>query len=566
MLSARHWHRTSRTLFVALFALAGSSALHATPRTVHALDIDRIGPAALQALRQDPRVHSFVELGDRALVEADPSYLQTQREAGRWLASRLLQPGEELQVHRRIHCEPGEDPVSPDAFGAHSRWHVTVAGATAPPMAVAKRLRGSEIIAWQAANRALPASAKADDAALAAIAAAVDAGRWRTTVAALARYNRESAAGYNAAMAMVMDQFAALGLQPRRECFESPDSRFNQDGRSCNVVAEQRGTGEDLVIVGAHLDSRNASFNDALPSPGAEDNASGCAGVLEVARVLATRRPQASILYQCYGLEERGLYGSRAHADGLDTPARVRAVLNLDMIAFDGDGRLDASIETQAPGRALLEHLAPLAARYTLLEAEFGLETCCSDHMPYLDRGIPAVLMIENDWHIYPQYHTATDTADRLSDAMARELVKLAAVGAASLAGEAPRALDAAGYWYDPTRSGQGWHFEPLPDGRIVATWYTFDAAGERLWLVATGTLQGEVARLDAFVVESGRFPGIPESPPAGSVPWGELRFRFTDCQHGTVEWTPRAATGLPAGSVSIQRLTPASAGACVAP
>jgi hypothetical protein len=547
--------------------LAFAAPVSAAPvRDVHALDIDRIGAAGLEALRRDPRVRIFVELGDRALVEADAGFVQAQRAAGRWRASRALRAGEELRVHRRIHWEPGEDATTPDAFGGQGRWHVAVVPASSPLAAAAKRLGGSETIAWQAANRPLPPAVKADDAALAAIAAAVDASRWRATVDALAQYDRESAAGYNAALALVMDRFAALGLRPRRECFQSPDGRFNQDGRSCNVVAEQRGSGEDVVVVGAHLDARNATFNDALPSPGAEDNASGCAGVLEVARVLAGRRPQASLLYQCYGLEERGLFGSRAHADGLAAPARVRGVLNLDMIAFDVDGRLDASIETQPAGRALLDHLAPLAARYTLLEPEFGLQTCCSDHIPYLQRGIPAVLMIENDWHLYPQYHTSEDTAERLSDAMARELVKLAAVGAASLAGQAPLALDAAGYWYDPARSGQGWHFEPLADGRIVATWYTFDAAGARLWLVANGTLQGEVARLDAFVVEGGRFPGVAAAAPPATAAWGELRFRFSDCRHGTVEWTPRAETGLAAGSAAIERLTPAAAGTCAAP
>jgi hypothetical protein len=555
---------TCRLVFIALLAGGGSHLLAAAPRTVHALDIDRIGPAALEAMRRDPRVHSFIELGDRALVEAEPAYLQAQREAGRWISSRVLQPGEQLQVHRRVHCEAGEDPAAPDAFGARSRWHVTVAAAAATAVA-GKTLLGSDIVAWQAANRPLPALAKTDDAALAAIAASVDAGRWRAGVEALAQYDRESAAGFNAALALVMDRFAALGLQPRRECFQSPDGRFNDDGRSCNVVAEQRGSGEDLVIVAAHLDSRNATFNDAQPSPGAEDNGSGCAGVLEVARVLSARRPQASILYQCYGLEERGLFGSRAHADSLPAPARVRGVLNLDMIGFDGDGRLDASIETQPAGRALLDVLAPLAARYTLLEPEFGLQTCCSDHMPYLGRGIPAVLLIENDWHLYPQYHTSGDTADRLSDAMARELVKLAAVGAASLAGEAPQVLDAAGYWYDPARGGQGWHYDTLPDGRIVATWYTFDASGARLWIVANGSLVEGVARLEAFTAEGGAFPTVAGAMPAHSQPWGELRFRFADCDHGRVEWTPRSETGLAAGSAQIQRLTPAARGGCAA-
>jgi hypothetical protein len=534
----------------------------AEPRWVHALDIDRLGPSRLANLRRDPRVEQFVELGDRALVQAAASFVDEQRKAGRLLGSQALRAGEELRVHRRIHCDPEREHDSrPDTFGGDGRWHVTVEPVGSMH---GKRLAApDEVVAWQAANRPAPGGAKAgDDARLAAIAASVDASQWRDVLHALSAYDRQTAAGYNAATAALMDRFAALGLTPRRDCFQSPQARYNQDGRSCNVQAVQRGSNNDWVIVTAHLDSRNATFDDTLASPGAEDNGSGCAGVVEVARVLAAYRTRASILYQCFGLEERGLFGSRAHAPTL-TPARVRAVLNMDMIAYDDDGRLDASIETRLAGRGLLEKLSPLAARYTLLEAEFGVETCCSDHVPYLDLGIPAVLLIENDRD--PSYHTVNDTAGRLSDAMAREIVKLAAVGAASIAELADPALDATGYWYDPSRSGQGWHFEALAGERFVATWYTFDAGGARLWIVANGSLVDGVATLDAFVAQGGVFPTAAAAAATQNLPWGQLRFRFTDCGHGTVEWAPRVETGLPAGSAQIQRLTPATSGACAA-
>lgn len=555
-----------RCLGACVLGLLAASAAHAAAppaRTLHALDIDRIGPEALAVLRADPGVRLFVELGDRAVVEATPGFVAGQRTAGRWRASVTLAADQELRVHRKVHCDPDERDAGVDALGALDRWHVSVAAVAEPLREGQTRLERSAVLGWQGANRVLP---KIDeDPALSGIAAAVDATRWRATVAALSSHDRQTGAGFSAALLEVMDGFSTLGLAPRRECFDSPHAHLNQGGRNCNVVAEQRGVDDDWVIVGAHLDSRNAGFDDAQRSPGAEDNASGCAGVLEVARVLRARRPQASILYQCYGLEEQGLFGSRAHAESVE-PARVRAVLNLDMIAFDGDGRLDASIETYAAHRPLLDRLAPLAARYTLLDAQFGIQTCCSDHVPYLQRGIPAVLMIENDWGQYPQYHTAHDTAGRLSDAMGRELVKLAAVGAAAIAGAADAAYDAAGYWYDPALSGQGWHFEALPGGRAAATWYTFDAAGARLWLVASGTLDpASGARLDAFVTNGGRFPGSAGAATAASAAWGELRFRFQDCAHGTVEWTPRPEIGLAPGSASVQRLTPAGSGACAA-
>jgi hypothetical protein len=207
----------------------------------------------------------------------------------------------------------------------------------------------------------------------------------------------------------------------------------------------------------------------------------------------------------------------------------------------------------------------PLVARHTRLQAEFARDTCCSDHMPYLARGIPALMLIENDWDQYPQYHTSDDTPERLSDAMAAEVVKLAVVVVAQLAGAADPVHDASGYWFDPERDGQGWQLEVQVDGGVVATWYTFDAAGERLWLVASGSIDAEGgARLDAFVADGGRFPSA--SAPvatAATQPWGEMRFRFSDCRRGRVDWTPRAETGLPAGGADIERLTHPADGVC---
>jgi hypothetical protein len=544
---------------------AAQASAHGGARTVHALDIDRLGPEALEAWRADPRVRAFVELGERALVEADADFVQERRRDGRWRASRELEVSQVLTVHPRVHCEHGVEALhEPDAFGESGRWHVAIrdrADTAVSPQE--KRVDARDVVAWQVANRrAVP---KADpDPGLVAIAAAVDASRWRADLSRLERFERQTGTGFNAALGAVAEAFAAIGLVPQRQCFEAA-ATYEANQRNCNIVAVQPGRSDEWVVLGAHLDSRNAGFDDRQPSPGAEDNASGCAGVIEAARVLAPRAPDANIAYVCFGLEEPGLFGSQAHAALLD-PAKVRAMVNLDMIAFDNDARLDAILETRPVGRALLERMQVLATQHTTLELTLSSTTaCCSDHVSYLARSIPAVLAIEQDWSVYPWYHTSDDRGHRLSDAMAREIVKLAAVTVADAAGQAPAVYEADGYWYDPLRSGQGWHFERQQDGRAVATWYTFDAQGGRLWLVGEGSVVDGAAQLVLFSADGGRFPATGSAPVAQTQRWGELRLRFDDCRRGRAEWVPDTATGLAAGSAEIVRLTLPAHGSCAA-
>jgi hypothetical protein len=299
-------------------------------------------------------------------------------------------------------------------------------------------------------------------------------------------------------------------------------------GRSFNVLGLQRGRGQGTLVVGAHLDARNQAWSDLQPSPGAEDNASGCAAVLETARVLRDYRFDADILYICYGLEERGLYGGRAHA-AAQTPSQILGVINMDMIAYEGDGRLDVSLQATAPGFGLQQRLADNAARYTALEVEVAQQTCCSDHQPYLDLGMPAVLLIENDYRVYPQYHTVNDTPDRISDAMAHEILKMAVATAAEVA-KLRNGSRYSGYWFDPAQSGHGFQIEVQDSGQVFLTWYTFAANGERLWVIASGAMNGSSAILNAHEVVGGAFPPAFDPARVQVLPWGSFELAFNAC------------------------------------
>ena len=547
-------------LAVSLLLLALSAAASAAESLPWlALDIDRIGAQRLQALKDDPRVRHWSELGNRLLVRADPAFTAEMQASGRVLGR--LDDAAALVAEPLTHCSGGEaghaeHPV--DLFGARGGgWAVRHDSGAKSATGVALQHRA--VVSWQLANRASKRAAA--DPRLLAFAAAVDGMRWKAANAALASHNRQSGPGFSAAAEWLAGEFRALGLQVELASFIA-NPQLAAGGRNRNVLALQPGSGDGLVIVGAHLDSRNGDYNDLWPAPGAEDNASGCAGVLEAARVLSAQSFDADIVYVCYGLEERGLFGSDAHARSLADPLKVRGMINMDMIAFDGDDRLDLNIEAVPHAAPLLELLATNAETYTELEPVISSSTCCSDHVSYLDRGMPAALLIQGDFSQYQHYHTSTDFPERLSATMARETVKLAVVTAAALAA-APVRTDLDGYWFDPAQSGHGFHVEAQHDGTLLATWYTFDAAGRQLWLVASGALEGGSAVLQAHRTEGGAFPPAFDPQALSTHAWGTLWIDFSDCAHASVRWEALDADAFAPGSMPLQRLSRPAAGSC---
>ncbi|MFW6162389.1 MAG: S8 family serine peptidase, partial [Planctomycetota bacterium] len=173
-----------------------------------------------------------------------------------------------------------------------------------------------------------------------------------------------------------------------------------------NVVAVQPGVArpEDIYVVGAHYDS--------VSNPGADDNASGVAGVLEAARVLSRFDFEASLAYIAFDMEETGLHGSRhyaqAHAD-----ESILGMVSLDMIAYNPEGSYHNQV-------AVYQHdqLGPIADD---LEAAFGLygrgvtvgeigTMGRSDHEPFEDEGFDAALVSERASN--PHYHDPEDSMD----------------------------------------------------------------------------------------------------------------------------------------------------------
>jgi hypothetical protein len=170
-----------------------------------------------------------------------------------------------------------------------------------------------------------------------------------------------------------------------------------------NVVATQWGSvhPDSYYVVGAHYDS--------VHNAGADDNASGVAGVLEIARVLSLYQTEYTIKYIAFDVEEWGLYGSEAYVEDHLTDD-IRGMVSLDMIAYD-DGGYTCDIYGRAQSDPVKLALADAIDLYGngLIAWVYGQHDG-SDHAPFEWAGFRACLLIE-DWG-NPCYHHSCDSVD----------------------------------------------------------------------------------------------------------------------------------------------------------
>lgn len=192
--------------------------------------------------------------------------------------------------------------------------------------------------------------------------------------------------------------------------------------RRCSVLAEKKGSvAEDKVIlVEAHMDSVGRDF------AGADDNASGTAVLMEMARILSTHKNQKTIRFFVTNGEEGGLLGAEHYVKTLKSNGKIRELIlaiNMDMVGWNSNGIVE--LETNSPHENLAKNFADLAATYTTLKSKITIGAWGSDHVPFLKAGVPALLTIE-DWSTKtPCYHAACDKPEGLNYAYATEIGKL---------------------------------------------------------------------------------------------------------------------------------------------
>lgn len=297
-------------------------------------------------------------------------------------------------------------------------------------------------------------------------------------------------------------QFAAIGLEPggdRGTWFQAFDSPTSPDGGPAvlvNVVGVLRGARPDWegqsALLTAHYDHLGLGWPDARQGeagrvhPGADDNASGVAVMIELARALAAgERPQRSIVFVAFSGEEAGLLGSR-HFVAHPTPfplEQVIGVINIDTVGRLGDRR----VQVLGTGSATeWQHIFRGASFVTGVESTIiaGNDEA-SDQRSFIERGVPAIQVFSGP---HDDYHRPGDTADRIDAAGLVKVATFVREGIAYLADRAepltntiqPAAPTAAA---GPPAGGQGRRvsFGAVPD-------FAFPGPGVRLEGVGPGS------------------------------------------------------------------------------
>jgi photosystem II stability/assembly factor-like uncharacterized protein len=204
-----------------------------------------------------------------------------------------------------------------------------------------------------------------------------------------------------------------------------------------NVVGKLRGTKSDRqVIICGHFDSISEDpYNRA---PGADDNATGTAAVLEAARILCDYRFERSIRFILFSGEEQGLFGSGEYAaDARRRGDIIAGALNFDMIGYVDAPPEDIDLIGNEASEWLVDVTGDCAAIYVpSLEVKRLTDPTMvlSDHGSFWKAGYYALLGIEDRDLRYPFYHTTGDTIGNLDQAFATDVVRMAVAAAAHLA------------------------------------------------------------------------------------------------------------------------------------
>ncbi|MCJ2177713.1 M28 family peptidase [Novosphingobium album (ex Hu et al. 2023)] len=345
-------------------------------------------------------------------------------------------------------------------------------------------------------------------------------------------------------------------------------ARIPEPVRLVDVVAIQRGTERpnEVVIVQGHIDSRVTDVMDATSdAPGANDDGSGTALVLEAARVLSQRKFPTTIVYAVLSGEEQGLFGGKLLADYAKQQGwTVKAVLNNDIVGgscgsdgycddthvrvFSEGPRADATEKTRAaarrfggendsPGRNISRYVAGLAGgvqddlsvRQIWRADRMGRG---GDQLPFLELGYPAVrftVAVEDYDHQHQDLRTQDgvtygDTVSEMDFPYLAKVTRLNVAALAALASApmppAPLADAAVKTWTDVT-------WKPVPG-----------AVAYNVWRRATDATEWEAEPVVAHTSETGaKLDGLrgddwilgvsaiaadgSESPVAAAVPGG---------------------------------------------
>lgn len=234
----------------------------------------------------------------------------------------------------------------------------------------------------------------------------------------------------HATAAYINDIFQRSGAEVYEHSYEVEGTPYR------NVVAEYGPESSSVIVVGAHYDA-------VVGTPGADDNASGVAGILELARLFSTVSFSTKVILAAYTLEEppffaSDLMGSAVHARALkDEDVDVRLMISLEMIGYFSDARdsqafpipllklyypstgnfiaiVDQLFSTQAGRMKQWMRKAIDLPVYSINAPKWLPGVDLSDHQSFWKQGYPAVMITDTAFYRNQSYHSVTDTPDKL--------------------------------------------------------------------------------------------------------------------------------------------------------
>jgi hypothetical protein len=290
---------------------------------------------------------------------------------------------------------------------------------------------GNETIVTHASRRS---TSDAVDERIRPIVASISHEAWASTLAELASFpTRHSLRSeFRLAAERLADRLRRMGYEVSRQRVAIPG------GETLNIIADKYGSGSEersQTLVTAHLDSINHPGNEDQPvdpsarAPGADDNASGCAGVIEIARILKDTRAQHDLRLVLFGGEEQGMLGSVHFVNALPARerARIKSVVNMDMIAVVNTTRAPTVLlEGGDPiSRSMIDALTKAAHVHTDLAIDISMKPELSDHVSFINAGMPAVLTIEGNDRGNHNIHSARDTLETIDHDLALAILRM---------------------------------------------------------------------------------------------------------------------------------------------
>lgn len=204
----------------------------------------------------------------------------------------------------------------------------------------------------------------------------------------------------------IKQQFESYGLSTQLFDFTMPSGPASD-----NVIATKTGTlyPNEYVIIGGHYDSYTGSSS----APGADDNASGTCGVMEVARILAPYDFDRTIIFCAFSGEEYGLYGSAAYATWCDNQnLNILGYLNMDMVGYLRPGDpIHSDIIAPSSAQPLEDFYTSVVNLYlpAFTTAHGTLSGGDSDHTSFNNHGFMGIFPFEDSQYYSPYIHTSND-------------------------------------------------------------------------------------------------------------------------------------------------------------